>query len=122
MADSLSVCKHELSVHRLRILKFKINTRLGEVSYKRRLGLKSGQSNQKRNIRVHRRDRKERREKKINNLCVLSDLCGEILLGTASDFMWFHTSFTAGGAGFIVIRNEVSGVGCQGKKMLDTDT
>ena len=47
-------------------------------------GLKSGQSNQKRNIRVHRGDRKE---KKINNLCVLSDLCGEILLGTTSDFM-----------------------------------
>ena len=35
-----------------------------EVSYKRRLGLKSGQSNQKRNIRVHRGDRRERREKK----------------------------------------------------------
>ena len=47
-------------------------------------GLKSGQSNQKRNIRVHRGDRKE---KKINNLCVFSDLCGEILLGTTSDFM-----------------------------------
>jgi len=63
-------------------------------------GLKSCQSNQKRNIRVHRGDRGlrpighgayapagERREKKLNNLCVLSDLCGEILLGTTSDFM-----------------------------------
>ena len=50
-------------------------------------GLKSGQSNQKRNIRVHRGDRRERREKKLNNLCVLSELCGEILLGTTSDFM-----------------------------------
>jgi hypothetical protein len=27
------------------------------------------------------------KKKKINNLCVLSDLCGEILLGTTSDFM-----------------------------------
>jgi len=50
-------------------------------------GLKSGQSNQKRNIRVHLGDRGERREKNLNNLCVLSDLCGEILLGTVSDFM-----------------------------------
>jgi hypothetical protein len=50
-------------------------------------GLKSGQSNQKRNIGFHRGDRRERREKKSNNLCVLSDLCGEILLKTASDFM-----------------------------------
>jgi hypothetical protein len=38
----------------------------------------------------------ERREKEINNLCVLSDPCGEILLGTASDFMQFHTSGAAG--------------------------
>ena len=29
MIDLLSVCKHELSVHRFRIPKFKINTRLG---------------------------------------------------------------------------------------------
>ena len=43
-------------------------------------GLNSGLSDQKRNISVHRGDRRERREKKINNLRVLSDLCGEILL------------------------------------------
>jgi len=35
----------------------------GVVSYERRLGLKSGQSNQKRNIGLHRGDRRERREK-----------------------------------------------------------
>jgi hypothetical protein len=29
-----------------------------------------------------------------NNLCVLSDLCGEIPLGMASDFMKFHTRST----------------------------
>ena len=43
----------------------------------------SGQSNQKRNIKVHRGDRRERREKKLNNLCVLSDLvylCQELFL------------------------------------------
>jgi hypothetical protein len=50
-------------------------------------GLNSGQSNQKRNIRVHRGDRRERREKKLNDLCVLCDLCGETLLGPASDLM-----------------------------------
>jgi hypothetical protein len=34
----------------------------------------------------------ENAEKKLNNLCVLRDFCGEILLGTASDFMQFHIS------------------------------
>jgi len=32
------------------------------------------------------------RKKIKNNLCVLSGLCGEILLGMASDFMKFHMS------------------------------
>jgi len=50
-------------------------------------GLKSGQVNLRRNIRVHRGVRRERREKTLNYLCVLSDLCGEINLGMLSDFL-----------------------------------
>jgi hypothetical protein len=50
-------------------------------------GLKSGQVNRRRNIRVHRGVGRERREKTLNNLCVLSELCGEIHLGMLSDFI-----------------------------------
>jgi hypothetical protein len=50
-------------------------------------GMKNGLSNPKRNISVHRGVRRERREKNLNNLCVLSDLCGEKILGPASNFM-----------------------------------
>jgi hypothetical protein len=35
-------------------------------------------------------------KKNLDNLCALSDLCGEILFGTVSDFMMFHTSPAAG--------------------------
>ena len=60
-------------------------------------GLKSGQSNQKRNTRVHRGVRRERREKKnLDNLCVLSDLCGKIFFGTVSNFMMFHMGSRVG--------------------------
>ena len=51
--------------------------------------LKRSQFDLKRNKRVHRRVRKERREKNLNNLCVLSDLCGE-MLEMASYFIKFH--------------------------------
>jgi hypothetical protein len=33
------------------------------------------------------------RKKTLNNLCVLSGLCGEIPFGMASDFLKFHTRF-----------------------------
>ena len=32
-------------------------------------------------------------KKNLDNLCVLSDLCGEITFGTVSDFMMSHTRF-----------------------------
>ena len=72
-------------------------------------GLKIGQSNKKKKQKrspqrsqppAHRayslRPGGRAPRKKINNLCVLSDLCGEILLGTASDLLQFHMSVPSG--------------------------
>jgi hypothetical protein len=43
-----------------------------------------------------RRSQRTLRKKIKNNLCVLSELCGEILFGMASNFMKFHTSAASG--------------------------
>jgi hypothetical protein len=56
-------------------------------------GQKNGRSNRKRNIMIHRRVRRERRESPntikeiiLNNLCDLCVLCGEIFLENGIGF------------------------------------